>query len=62
MARTTTGSTNGHSHQYERQATNKSGAPRTTVSADHDHGIVRDDNGKAIRIKRAGKPEHTHRV
>lgn len=60
MARVETGTRQGHAHKYTDIASKKAGAPRTTFSEGHDHKIIRDDGGRAIRLERAGEPPHTH--
>jgi len=62
MARVETGSRSGHVHKYTDNASRKGGAPRTTFSEGHDHKVIRDDNGRVLRIEAAGKPSHTHPI
>lgn len=61
MARVETGSRNGHVHKYTDKISGKR-ATRTTIVDGHDHPVIRDDAGRAIRIGRSGDVPHSHPI
>lgn len=62
MARKNTTTNQGHSHSYTDQVSSPNRSTQTSIDQDHDHKVVRDDAGRAIRIARAGTPPHTHKI
>lgn len=61
-SRKDSGSKQGHTHKYTPQATKKTGAVYTDIKDGHKHHITRSDNGKVLKIDRAGDPAHTHSI